>query len=203
MRSEVVKGYAILAVILSVIGGLVYGVWLLAFAKNDPVPARDPIKEVSDLGIMCDRTDPEFYADAAPYRGDAPHPIRVFEDGFHPTSLLWGDGETITPKFLIPEKPEQVQLIACLSEPDEAEQVGTCSFDEPEVEVFDLYRGVYDVTVYEAKTGKTVAELEGITGEDNNGCPPITSYREGDEPEFHTPIDKDTLRQKLKPYVEE
>ncbi len=195
-----------------ILGGLLVAVlyggsqligWL---SSNDPVASSIPARELSDLAALCDEQDPKFFPDNAAYAGQGQHIIATFQRSTMPTAMLLPiatSGDAEVPKAWLPDtdRPEQVALVACVDEPDEGERVGVCSFDSPPV-TFDLYRGHYDVTVYEAKTGREVTSVDEVRGEDQGGCPPLTSYREGESPEFYTNVDTTALRAALAPFVD-
>ncbi|MQA62787.1 MAG: hypothetical protein GEU86_15140 [Actinophytocola sp.] len=136
-----------------------------------PRPAPKPAAETKDLSALCD-DEPRFYSNTAAYTRTGPSPIVVFEPvgpNFHPVFLTETELTKAKPEIWQPDKarPQDVQLVACVSKPDEGEKVGSCTFTS---NTFDLHRGEYEVTVYEARTGKEVAELE-VRGKDSGGCP--------------------------------
>lgn len=202
------KRLLVLGIVVGVLVGIGYGGYVLLFAKSDPVASDKPAVTVSDLDEVCHSREPKYFPETARYTGDGPQPAVIFEawNGFNAlmVNVPVPDGGKPS-KVWNPDvkKPQDIQLVACLSEPDEGEQVGQCSFTSPDPASYDLYRGIYDVTLYEARTGKQVAEVEGIRGRDEGGCPPLDYLRDGEDPEYRTPIDTEELRSAFAKYVDE
>lgn len=134
--------------------------------------SKDPLSEGS-LYKLCSKV---YYPDAAPYAGPAPHPmvIAVRVEG-KSTSSGWirsglhipaapKKGEEI-PEYWNTSDELSAQLVTCLDEPETGERLGECdnrlneyTGDHPRR--VTVYQGVYRGAVYEARTGKTVAEVE-------------------------------------------
>src|SRR5690606_1830742 len=122
--------------------------------------------------------------EAATYTGPAPHPIKIFEQSDSQTSDPgWFSSQVRQP---LPQHwwshhraPTKVQLVACVEIDDEGPRIGECEFrGEP----IPMHQGIYTATLYEAKTGKKVAKVEGIAGRkdfDDGMCPAMHVWRQG------------------------
>ncbi|NKY85607.1 hypothetical protein [Nocardia veterana] len=154
-----------------------------------------------DLSGACgaNRT---YFPKAPAYAGSAPHPIVAFV-----TSDLGSIDEVSTTEWDSDRplqwsrvEPARYQLIACLGKGEAGEYLTTCTFDDGET--VPLHRGRYEVTVYEAATGKKVGseQLRGSAG-DHNPCPFLTYVRR-DNPKLYTEPGYDEFRTVLGKYVD-
>ncbi|MYT33206.1 MULTISPECIES: hypothetical protein [unclassified Streptomyces] len=169
---------------LAMVVAVGYGVyWVMA----EPKANAKALSRVSDLETGCgDGMARKYFPQAADHGGAGPHPIAMF-----------GISESGSPRLAYPTSetaeywsgngldPHRVQLIACLDSPDEGEFLTDCKFTTDSVK---LYRGVYDVSVYEARTGKKVGS-EQLLGSGKPNCPGMVYLKRGTdalhtEPEF-------------------
>ncbi|OQS12990.1 hypothetical protein B0T36_21970 [Nocardia donostiensis] len=115
--------------------------------------------EVTDYAAMCE--SPRGFTEAAAYQRASVSPIVPVGD----LAAVAGAGD---PAVWHPVDPATVQLVACLSPPRTGEMIRTCWYepggDRPVGRTLNLFRAVYRVTAYEARTGRRVAVTE-ITGE--------------------------------------
>jgi hypothetical protein len=93
-----------------------------------------------------------------------------------------------------------VQLVACLEPADEGRQVRTCTFDSGD-EV-PLYEATYDVTVYEARTGREVGTAT-IPAAVSASCPMILTWDENEDPKVLTEPSLTQVRQALAEFTGE
>ncbi|MET9916807.1 hypothetical protein ABZZ04_06935 [Streptomyces sp. NPDC006435] len=171
---------------------------------------------------MCE--EPQEFSQAAPRSGKGPRPVVI--DGYWPEADSGPDKPTAADlRVWYPTKPETVQLVACVERTGRGEQVKRCVYQtvpdaiggtgsgETRQHPFSLYlyKGVYEVTVYEAATGKRLGSKE-IHGEsfrsdDPNGsaadpCPPRTiAPKPGEDDEKESDPSVAQLREFLDPYV--
>jgi hypothetical protein len=140
--------------------------WLIA------VPKASDARDVSDLRPACQEGgERRYFPQLDAYTGTGTHPIAIFF--FERAS----GAERAEPD---PNQPEywnglnlnamRVQLIACLSRSNGADGsiLVYCELGRAKI---PLYRGRYDVTLYEARTGRVVA-TEHLRGTDDLRCPP-------------------------------
>ncbi|WP_411146794.1 hypothetical protein [Streptomyces sp. x-80] len=168
-------------VMVAVVG---YGVYWVLF---EPKANDKALSRVSDFETGCGAgLARKYFPQAADRTGTGPHPIAMFtiSESGAPRSLYpasgtadYWSGNTLD--------PHRVQLIACLDTPDEGEFLTDCKFTSDTIK---LYRGVYDVTVYEARTGKKVGS-EQLRGSGKPNCPGLVYLKKGTdslhtEPEF-------------------
>ncbi|MFI9045719.1 hypothetical protein [Streptomyces sp. NPDC053427] len=161
-----------------------YGAYWVMF---EPKASDKALSRVSDFESGCgDGMARKYFPQAAAHTGADPHPIAMFtlsESGS--PRLAFPASGTADHWSGIKLDPRRVQLIACLDSPDEGEFLTDCKFT---TDTIKLYRGVYDVTVYEARTGKEVGSerLQGTTKPD---CPGLVYLKKNTdvlhtEPEF-------------------
>jgi hypothetical protein len=134
---------------------------------------------LDDFDAGCGSRRVAFTA-AAAHAGPPPHPAVVMDvqNGSTQANLT-----NKLPKEMVPDNPPSVQLIACfaLKGAGSGPAAGTCSYDAfPGVDVgpglpVKLLAGTYDLTVYEARTGRQVASAR-IVG---TACPESASIRLG------------------------
>ena len=151
-----------------------------------PGPSDPPPRKMADFRELCEPPR-RYFPTAAAHTGGGPHPMRVFQraNGTVQTKLVDADLRQPVPEQWRPRDPRQVQLVACLDEPADGPVVGECRFT---ARTIPLHRGLYQVTVYEARTGVRVAEAE-LTGSTEQRCPSVTLWREGESPRVHTSPD--------------
>lgn len=113
--------------------------------------------DIEEYERMC--AEPRGFTTAAAYTSTGPSPVYLAGD-LRSTGIggspVWG-----------PEEPASVQLIACLSATRTGTLVRTCQYGpiggNPVGRTLNLFRAVYRVSVYEARTGRllTGVELDG------------------------------------------
>lgn len=122
---------------------------------------------------MCD--EPRSFSQAAPRSDGSPRPVFVTDfwpvADSNPTELNAADL-----KIWAPTQPATVQLVACVTRTGQGEYVKRCEYvptddgfgnGAPTRQSYpffvDLYKGVYKVTVYEARSGRSLgsAEIQG------------------------------------------
>ncbi|MCD0447987.1 hypothetical protein LO762_02070 [Actinocorallia sp. API 0066] len=190
-------------VMIVIMGVVVWGGWNLFFSgKDDPEASDKPLKSNYDYVELCDPRGPKYFPEAAAYTEPGPHLIEVFS-GRNSVRVDPPDGADRYPAVWNPrsEQLNDIQLVACL-DVEEGERVGECTFTSPKTETFPLYRGIYNVTLYEAKTGKTVTTASDLKGKTEGGCPSMSFRRSTDNSGFTTPIDPAELRRTLAQHVE-
>ncbi|MGG2464539.1 hypothetical protein ACO0M4_33075 [Streptomyces sp. RGM 3693] len=173
-----------------------YGVYWVMF---QPKANDKALSRVSDFETGCgDGIARKYFPQAADHTGAGPHPIAMFtisESGssqqVFPTSGTadYWSGNTLD--------PHRVQLIACLDSPDEGEFLTDCKFTTDSIK---LYRGVYDVTVYEARTGKEVGS-EQLRGSGKPNCPGMVYLKRGTD-KLHTEPEFADYQAVLRKYVD-
>ncbi|WEB38340.1 calcium homeostasis modulator protein [Streptomyces yunnanensis] len=173
-----------------------YGVyWVMCEPKaNDKALTR-----VSDFETGCGAgLARKYFPQAADRTGAGPHPIAMFtisESGSpNPAYPASGTADYWSGNGL---DPHRVQLIACLDSPDEGEFLTDCKFTTDSIK---LYRGVYDVTVYEAKTGKKVGS-EQLSGSRKPDCPGMVYLKRGTD-KLHTEPEFADYQAVLRKYVD-
>ncbi|WP_411122447.1 hypothetical protein [Streptomyces sp. x-19] len=173
-----------------------YGVyWVMCEPKaNDKALSR-----VSDLDTGCGSgIARKYFPQTAEHTGAGPHPVAMFtisESGSsHPASPTSGTADYWSGNGL---DPHRVQLIACLDAPDEGEFLTDCKFT---TDTIKLYRGVYDVTVYEARTGKKIGS-EKLLGSRQPNCPGMVYLKRGTD-QLHTEPEFADYQSVLRKYVD-
>ncbi|MFF4607857.1 hypothetical protein ACFY12_34610 [Streptomyces sp. NPDC001339] len=181
---------------VAMVAALGYGVYWVMFEPkaSDTMPGR-----VSDFATGCgDGIARKYFPQAADRSATGPHPIAMFTIS-----------ESGSPRQMIPASgtadhwsgnhldPHLVQLIACLDSPDEGEFLTDCKFT---TDTIKLYRGVYDVTVYEARTGKKIAS-ERLHGSVKPDCPGLVYLKKGTD-KLHTEPEFPDYQAVLRKYVE-
>ncbi|MEV6909395.1 hypothetical protein [Amycolatopsis sp. NPDC051071] len=158
---------ALRLIAVAVVAALGFGGYWLFFASkaSSDVPAR-----VSDLEPAC-ASPGKYYPGNDAYTGTGPRPIAVFrtgDAGF--TTMEAMDLDVPAHWNSVQLAARTVQVIACLDEPEDGEYLTECTFES---DTLKPYRGVYDVTLYEAKTGKEIG-TERISGSSEPQCPSMT-----------------------------
>ncbi|MEV6072515.1 hypothetical protein AB0L82_38740 [Nocardia sp. NPDC052001] len=131
--------------------------------------------EVRDVWAMRDGCDSPrtYYPAMDAYTGSGPHRVTTYitsdMGSIEPLTLSdanvpsqWG-----SPAFTHPDM-HRIQLIACLGQADEGVLIKDCWFDGGKT--LPMYQGIYQATLYEAKTGRKVAS-ERVMGKREEGCP--------------------------------
>ncbi|GAA2666462.1 hypothetical protein [Streptomyces lunalinharesii] len=173
-----------------------YGVYWVMF---EPKANDKAIHRVSDLEMGCGSgLARKYFPETAEHTGAGPHPVAMFtvsESGspqqVFPTS---GTADYWSGNGL---DPHRVQLIACLDSPDEGEFLTDCKFTSDSIK---LYRGVYDVTVYEARTGKKLGS-EHLLGSRQPNCPGLVYLKRGTD-QLHTQPEFADYQSVLRKYVD-
>ncbi|HEY3688319.1 MAG TPA: hypothetical protein VGL93_35095 [Streptosporangiaceae bacterium] len=180
---------------LVVAGGIGFFIWQTFFTVK---PFDGPLKITHDLSQGCSDAR-RYFPSAAAYSGSAPHPIAIFRDG----DGSGGQEDEVVPSGLADDSyqttdPGKVQLIACLGGASNGTRIGDCDFSGSDT--LPLYRGEYDAVLYEAKTGKKVAEAHLEGSESKSDCP-YSLYTQG-SPDLHTSPDSVAIQRAFGPYVE-
>lgn len=179
----------------------------LSVAGCDALPGASPQADNRELGSNNDlsgacESKRSYFPKAAAYSGDGPHPIVAFV-----TTDLGSVNEVATsywdsnrPMQWGRIEPDRYQLVACLGQASKGDFVTTCTFNDGKK--VPLHRGRYDVTVYEAATGKEVGteQMQGSAGTGRQ-CPMLTWISE-DDPVLYTEPDYDQFRSVLGKYVD-
>ncbi|MFD0362777.1 hypothetical protein ACFQZZ_15140 [Nocardia sp. GCM10030253] len=184
---------AALVVMAALLGGCLFG-------ADDSASADDrALQNDRDLVGACS-SPRTYFPQADAYTGNAPHPIMAFSTSDTGSvnevqTLSWSSNR---PQQWLAVDPPRYQLVACLGKAEADEFLQNCSFDSGTV---PLHRGRYQVTVFEARTGKEVAREQmrgaGLDGS-NRTCPSIVwlnssrpmLYTEPDLAEFHSVLGK-------------
>ncbi|MFD4014497.1 hypothetical protein ACFWRX_24805 [Streptomyces albidoflavus] len=166
MRGKAIAAGAVAT--LAVVAGVTY--WAVS---GDDEPFT-----VSGYKAMCKK--PREYAEAAPHAGSGPRPVYI--DGFWP--LTDTDAKELNAterRTWSPKEPAKVQLIACVDHLGQGDFLRSCDYDSllgssgGEPFTLHLYKGKYEVTVYEARSGKPLGstEIQGdaIFGTEDRPCP--------------------------------
>ncbi|TBO61485.1 hypothetical protein EYS09_00830 [Streptomyces kasugaensis] len=180
-------------VMVAVVG---YGVYWVLF---EPKANDKALGRVSDFETGCGAgLARKYFPQAADRTGAGPHPIAMFtiSESGSPQSLY---PTTDTADYWSGNRldPHRVQLIACLDTPDEGEFLTDCKFTSDTIK---LYRGVYDVTVYEARTGKKVGS-EQLRGSGKPNCPGLVYLKKGTD-KLHTGPEFADYQAVLRKYVD-
>lgn len=137
-------------VVVSSIGVIVAaGVVALVLANREPFG-------VGGYAAMCDES--RGFEEAAAVSGAGPHPAYLVHYGVEPEpaeEAVWS-----------PDDPATVQLVVCAEQTGNGEHVERCEYT-PEnnpngstVYTIDLYKGIWDVSVYAASTGEELGVHE-------------------------------------------
>ncbi|OIJ93245.1 hypothetical protein BIV24_11995 [Streptomyces colonosanans] len=159
-------------------------------ASATPTVAAHPAAtDAYDLQAYCYKGGPATLLTGQPaYQGKGPHPVLIATTS--PTPLratqapLPSPGETATapaPDTYHPD-PAKAQLVACVSNAGKGKLVTTCRYNHDYVRYFR--QGRYDVTVYEAKTGRRLGTTK-VMGDDQYECLPQVTFFDG-EPQSKT-----------------
>ncbi|MFJ2581375.1 hypothetical protein [Kitasatospora aureofaciens] len=183
-------------VALAMVGVVGYGVYWVVF---EPKASDKALSRISDLEDGCGGAlARKYFTQTAEHTGPGPHPVAMFG--------IWESGAShaVYPPSGTPEQwsgnkldPHRVQLIACLDEPDDGEFITDCKFTSDSLK---LYRGVYNVTVYEARTGKKLGN-ERVAGSAKANCPSMVYLKKGID-KLHSEPEFADYQQVLRKYVE-
>ncbi|QHC23177.1 hypothetical protein [Streptomyces sp. GS7] len=173
-----------------------YGVYWVMF---EPKANDKALSRVSDFETGCgDGMARKYFPQAADHTGAGPHPIAMFSisESGSPSQVFPTSG---SPDYWSGNSldPHRVQLIACLDSPDEGEYLTDCKFTTDSIK---LYRGVYDMTVYEARTGKKVGS-EQLRGSGKPNCPGLVYLKRGTD-KLHTEPEFADYQAVLRKYVD-
>ena len=124
--------------------------------------------DMAEYGALCEGG--AGVPDAAPYTANGPSPVYLGQDLAQRTifgpSAVWH-----------PRTPAAVQLVACVSEGHRGALVRTCRYGpgpgQPVGRTLNLFTRGYRLTVYQARTGERVADVE-LTGEQFAPDPAVT-----------------------------
>ncbi|MFE3544020.1 hypothetical protein ACFXK0_13745 [Nocardia sp. NPDC059177] len=181
--------------VIVVLGAVGYAVY---WSFWTPKEHKGPVADISAMEDACHDMGGKFYPTAAEFGGPAPHPVIAFvedsvgysdaEIGGYDGPREWGGRDL---------EPADVQLIACLEEPDDGDFLTDCQFTSSSL---PLYQGRYEVTLREAATGRAVVTTE-ILGKASPDCP-SSVLTKGDNPKIHTEPDLAEYQRVLGEYVE-
>ncbi|MFD9963059.1 hypothetical protein [Amycolatopsis sp. NPDC058986] len=182
---------AVRLIAVAVVAAIGYGgYWVLFAPKAADTPAR-----VSELKTGCSS---KYFPQNDAYTGTGPHPIGVFVTDDAGYANIASMGTEVPPQWDdIRLNPRQVQVIACLDKPDDGPYLKDCAFTSDSLK---LYQGMYDVTLYEAKTGKKIG-TEKMRGSEKPSCPSMTLTKRGTT-SIHTEPDSAGYRAVLGKYVD-
>ncbi|MGW6423233.1 hypothetical protein ACWF82_11215 [Nocardia sp. NPDC055053] len=177
-KSKAVGAIALVTVVCAVGYAVYWTFWT-------PKEHEGTLANIGDMEPACHDMGGKFFPTAAEFTGPAPHPVVAFVDeqvgtskaeiGGFDTPREWGGRDL---------KPADVQLIACLDEPDDGKFLTDCEFTGSSL---PLYQGRYDVTIREAKTGRKVGTAQ-MSGKSTPDCP-FSALTKGDNPKIHTEPD--------------
>ena len=138
------------------------------------VAAHPVATDVNELQAYCYPHGPETLLTGQPaYRGKGPHPVLLATANPTPLSAnetpLPSPGETPTAPAYDTYHPDPVkaQLVACVVNKGKGKLVTTCNYSGGYVRYFR--QGQYDVTLYEARTGRRVGTAK-VAGDDQFTC---------------------------------
>jgi hypothetical protein len=171
-----------------------YGVYWVLFAPK--ASSQAPVR-MSDLEAGCSSPGKYFPQNDA-YTGTGPHPIGVFLTDDADFTNLASMGTDVPAHWDdLRMDPRHVQVIACLDKPDDGDYLTDCTFTSSTLK---LYQGVYDVTLYEASTGKEIG-TERIAGSGEPSCP-YMAFTKRSAASIHTEPEPADYRVTLGKYVD-
>ncbi|MFF3066840.1 hypothetical protein [Kitasatospora sp. NPDC057936] len=191
------RTWALRVVALAMVGAIGYGGYWVVF---EPHASDKALRSLSDFESGCGGSlARKYFPQAAEHTGPGPHPVAMFDISES------GSSHPVYPSLEAPDywsanklDPHRVQLLACLDEPDEGDLLTTCKFTTDSLK---LYRGVYNVTVYEARTGRKLGN-ERLLGSAKAACPSMV-YLGKNVDKLHTSPEFADYQQVLKKYVEQ
>jgi hypothetical protein len=202
-RRWLVVGVALLLLVpFAVVAGVVWA------TRIRPQPYHDAMTAHALAGACGSTTfegwGRDYFPDAAPYEGSAPHPVHVVienpEESGQPESsydaMGWRDASPEVMRSIL--RPETVQLVACLDWTDDGEQISSCDYqDHPSVPVRSAG---YDLTVYETRTGDEVG-TDRIEDARSTQCPRQWIFQ-GDDPAIFAAPTVEQLDAALEPFTD-
>ncbi|MGW2666304.1 hypothetical protein ACWCW7_35575 [Nocardia tengchongensis] len=174
---------------------------LKAVEKPSLVANTKAVTFVGDMQDGCDKPR-TYFPEMDPYTGSAPHPIANFyTSDIGPIDYVYVIGDKVPAHWELggirhDYDVHRVQLIACLGEASAGQHIRDCLFGGGDVLPF--YQGIYHATLYEARTGRTIAS-ETVLGKRDEVCPFIAPAHS----KLHSTPDPDALRQALAKYVDQ
>jgi hypothetical protein len=106
----------------------------------------------------------------------------------------------VGPWWWIYPSPGQVQLVACAERTDVGGRVGDCEYPGSRPVSFPLYRGTYEVVLYEARTREEVTRIS-LAGE-GHYCPKLFTYFESQGARIFTTLTADQYVDAFRRFVE-
>ena len=190
----------LIIVAIVVIIGLILGLGfcgLFSYAMGD---INKTNKEFGPLGEVCYGGTVES---AAPYSE---------EPGIHPAmgvSSYTSGGDMSPHPYVIPKKAlaktlEETELVVCMDD-EERVLIDRCTYTDDEgnkIGILDLYAFEREVTLIEAKTGRTVAQ-ETIQGTAPQECLDTEAFPKGDDKMERegAKVSNDDIEEWVRPYV--
>ncbi|MFB7493126.1 hypothetical protein ACFC09_00205 [Streptomyces sp. NPDC056161] len=155
-----------------------------------PTVAAHPVAtNTYDLQAYCYKSGPATLLTGQPaYQGKGPHPVLLATTSPTPLSVnqspLPSPGETSTAPAhdTYHPDPAKAQLVACVVNKGKGKLVTTCRYNDDFVRYFR--QGQYDVTVYEARTGRRLGTTK-VVGDDQFKCLAQETFLQG-EPQSKT-----------------
>ncbi|WP_280265976.1 hypothetical protein [Nocardia wallacei] len=166
--------------------------------ERAPTASAEVLASDAALGDGCARQR-TYFTRADAYAGSGPHPVAVFRNdemgNVDPVDKSKWDSQRARQWMGV--DAERYQLIVCLGSARDGERLGHCTFQSRTI---PLHRGIYDATVYEARTGAKVgsAQLRGSSRTD--GCPYFVVLPAGAS--LHTEPDLAEIQRALGKYVD-
>ena len=154
---------------------------------------------MSEVSAVCTGSS---ITNVAEYKGAAPHPIAIFEqdtidkNSFTSSSIYFSDSSwTVDTK-----EYAKVQLVGCLTKKSTTATGRTCDMEDENDQKISvgLFNVVYNLAVYEAKTGKKLADKE-VSGPATD-CPYFATY-DKEDPKLYGDPDKGSATEAVKEYV--
>ena len=158
-------------------------------------------KYVTEFEVVCnDGSVTNAAASAKPYIISAFYNNNATSDSESWSQLSVGYGESYKVDL---DKPEAVNVVACLKEKSgTAAKSKTCEFEsrtDGKVSI-DYYSVEYDLTYYEAKTGKKIKAGTTVNGPANT-CPGFAAFSKTD-PKIYAKPDETALETQLKAFAQ-
>lgn len=164
-----------------------------------PRPSDGPVTATYDLDRLCFGAGGQrYFLEADAYGGSPPHPIAMFRNGPLGLTEVAVAGPGVPAQWSGHElDPKRTQLVLCMGKPKDGGSLRTCEFSGDSLA---LHRGVYDATLYEAKTRREIAsgKLEGSAKE---SCPGLVAVEQNTAKLFTEP-DYAEIRKVFGEYVD-
>ncbi|GAB2719141.1 hypothetical protein [Nocardia thraciensis] len=199
-RRPAALGFLIPAALVVVAIGLVAHSGVLGRIGAEPTPIASDValQDSGDLSDGCaeQRT---YFTRADPYAGAGPHPVVVFRtDEMGNVNPADSSGWDLNrARQWMGVDAERYQLIVCLGVAREGERLGQCVFQNRDI---PLHRGLYDASVYEARTGAKVGSVSLRGSSRTDGCPYLVLLPAGSN--LHTEPDLAEIQRALGAYVD-